>query len=87
MATSEADMQNLPHIINEKSESLALSLNIKKPLTMVISKKVDMPTCNITVNSYRLERSSESLGYCFSCSSSSKGSTVHPPLSGELLNA
>ena len=48
-AASEAgaDLQNLLNIINEKSESLGLVLNIKKAVTMIIFKKVDAPTCSI----------------------------------------
>ena len=36
IATSEKDMQTLLDIINEESERLGLSLNIKKMVTMVI---------------------------------------------------
>ena len=49
MAMPGADLQDLLNIINERGESLGLGLNIKKTviITMVISKKVDTPVCNI----------------------------------------
>ena len=62
IATSEKDLKTLLDIITEESERVRLSFNIKKTVTMLISKKNVKPVCNITVNNSLLQQVGNSDG-------------------------
>lgn len=49
-ATKEEHVQDNLNIIERESELVGLSINIKKTETIVITKKKDVPPCNITLN-------------------------------------
>ena len=55
IAGTEEELQDLVSTINEESENMGLSLNIKRTETMVISKKRDPTTCDIKLNSKTLK--------------------------------
>ena len=56
IAGTEEELQDLVSTINEESGNMGLSLNIKKTERMVISKKKDLPTCDIKLNNKTLEQ-------------------------------
>ena len=47
MEYSEENLQRLLDITIEKSEEMGLTLNVKKTVCMVISKKAIVPSCNL----------------------------------------
>ena len=47
IADSEENLQRLLDITIEKSEEMGLTLNVKKTVCMVISKKAIVPSCNL----------------------------------------
>jgi len=56
IATTEKDLQDILNIIESESNKVGLGINIKKTETMVITKKKEIPPCNITLNGQRLKQ-------------------------------
>ena len=56
MAKTEADMQRLLDIVVRESEDQDLSLNGKKTVSMVISGKEVIPTCNIKIHNEQVKQ-------------------------------
>lgn len=56
IAKSNEDLQTLLNIVNRESEKVGLGINIKKTVTMVISKSQVAPACNISLNNTILDQ-------------------------------
>ena len=59
LANNEQDLQTIVDAIHHHSMEFGLDMNVKKTKTMVISRKVDIPRVNISVNNTVLEQVSE----------------------------
>ena len=56
IADSEAKLQNLLNAVVMESEQNGLSINWQKLVCMVISKSLNTPPCNVTVNGDKLKQ-------------------------------
>lgn len=56
IATCEEHLQQLLDVVDRESEIVELGLNIKKTVTMTLSKKADPPQCNVKLKGSTLEQ-------------------------------
>ena len=63
IAESEEELQRILDITSIKSKEMGLSLNVKKTVCMVVSKKKIIPECNLTRLQIKQVNKLKYLGY------------------------